>query len=75
MMPLKVGYAPQAKLSWINPSLEELRKRSIAAIEALGVEVVAGLRRQTPRPRNWPPVSAPAMDVMIFHYVTFHFGR
>lgn len=76
MMPLKVGYAPQAKLSWINPSLEELRKRSIAAIEALGVEVVAGplLTSDAQAEELAAEFRRQQVDVMIFHYVTFPLG-
>jgi len=76
MMSLKVGYAPQAKLSWINPSLEELRRRSIAAIEALGVEVVAGplLTSDAQAEDLAAEFRRQDVDVMIFHYVTFPLG-
>ena len=75
-MKLKVGYAPQAKLSWINDSLQETRRRSIAALEALGVEVVAGplLTSDAGAEELAAEFRRQQVDVMVFHYVTFPLG-
>lgn len=75
-MKLKVGYAPQAKLSWINPTLEESRRKSIAALEALGAEVVAGplLTSEEGAMELADEFRRQQVDVMVFHYLTFPLG-
>jgi L-fucose isomerase-like protein len=75
-MKLKVGYAPQAKLSWINDTLQETRRQAIAALEALGVEVVAGplLTSDADAVALAAEFRRQEVDVMVFHYVTFPLG-
>ncbi len=76
MTPLKVGYAPQAKLSWINDTLEDTRARSIEALEALGVEVVAGplLTDDSQAEELAAEFRRQQVDVMVVHYITFSLG-
>ncbi|MBT3374595.1 MAG: L-fucose/L-arabinose isomerase family protein [Lentisphaerae bacterium] len=76
MNQLRVGYAPQAKLSWINDTLEDTRRRSIAALEALGVELVAGplLTDDADAEDLAAEFRRQDVDVMVVHYLTFSLG-
>ena len=76
MTKLKVGYAPQAKPSWINATLEDTRRRSIAALEALDVEVVAGplLTSDAEAEQLATEFRRCDIDVMVVHYLTFSLG-
>ena len=76
MSQLKVGYAPQAKQSWINDTLENTRLRSIAALEALGVEVVAGpvLTSDAEAEELAAEFRRQDVDVMVVHFLTFSLG-
>ncbi|MBN2452591.1 MAG: hypothetical protein JXR77_19565, partial [Lentisphaeria bacterium] len=76
MNSLRVGYAPQAKSSWINDTLEDTRRRSIAALEALGVEVVPGplLTTDSDAAALAAEFRRRDVDVMVVHYLTFSLG-
>lgn len=76
MTRLKVGYAPQVKLSWINDTLEETRRRSIAALEALDVDLVAGplLTCDADAEELAAEFRRQDVDVMVVHFLTFSLG-
>ena len=76
MTRLRVGYAPQAKLSWINDTLEHTRCQAIAALEALDIDLVAGplLTCDAEAEELAAEFRRQDVDVMVVHYLTFSLG-
>ena len=76
MTQLKVGYAPQAKLSWINDSLEDTRKQSIALLESLDIDLAAAplLTCDAEAEEFAAECRRQQVDVLIVHYLTFSLG-